>query len=415
MSHTNTRNPSDVSRSAGIIRSVPRLKLAFVATAIVFTAASCALPERLDPVPTDETVQAQPLDLPDARFFPAAQSAEILKEGTDAVERQRKALGLAPDAPLPPAHFLALSGGGEDGAFGAGLLIGWTAAGNRPQFDLVTGISTGALIAPFAFLGPRYDAQLRELFTTISADDIYMKRDFTSVFLDDAMADTTPLWNTISRVLNEQMVADIAAEYKKGRLLFIGTTDLDAQRPCLWNIGAIAASGSPDAPNLIRKILRASSAIPGAFQPVLIDVDVGGTKFQEMHVDGGTIAQMFLYPPSVKLRDQPSRKRSAYLIRNARNDPEWENVERKTMSIAGRAISTMIKYSGQNDALRIYSTAQRDGVDFNFAYIGKDFSAAHATDFDKKYMNALFDYAYQQALHGYPWMKTPAAFVDDPE
>ena len=221
------------------------------------------------------------------------------------------------------------------------------------------------------------------------------------------MADTTPLWQLISHYVDEPMMADIAREYQKGRLLVIGTTDLDAQRPVTWNIGAIAASGHPGGLDLVRKILRASSAVPAYFQPVLIDVEVDGKSYQEMHVDGGAIAQMFLYPPGIDLRKIVKRERKAYLIRNAREDPEWADVERRTLSIAGRAISTMIHSSGSNDLERIYFITQRDGVDYNLAYIGSDFSAPKPRRFDKAYMNALFDYAYQQARRGYSWKKTP--------
>ena len=263
------------------------------------------------------------------------------------------------------------------------------------------------LIAPFAYLGPAYDKQLRDVYTTISADDVFSQRGLIGGIFDDAMADTTPLWKLISRYVDEPMMADIAREYQKGRLLLIGTTDLDAQRPVLWNIGAIAASGNPGSLDLVRKILRASSAIPGFFQPVLIDVEVGGKAYQEMHVDGGAIAQMFLYPPNIDASKIAKRERKAYLIRNARQDPEWAEVEPRTLSIAGRAISTMIHTSGSNDLVRIYFITQRDGVDYNLAYIGSDFSAPRAGDFDKAYMNALFDYAYQQARHGYSWKKAP--------
>jgi hypothetical protein len=373
-----------------------------------FAMGGCAGTERLTAVPSDMTVRALPLGLPNARFFPATQSAELIAEGRKAVQRQRQALGLAKDAPMPPTQFLALSGGGDDGAFGAGLLVGWSDAGTRPEFQLVTGVSTGALIAPLAFLGTRYDPELRAVYTTISADDVYKKRFFTSALFDDALSDTTPLWLLISRFVDEGMMANIATEYRKGRLLFIGTTDLDAQRPCLWNIGAIADSGRPGALHLIREILRASSAIPGMFQPLLIDVELDGRKYQELHVDGGAIAQMFLYPPNIALRDQPYRNRKAYLILNARENAEWTATKPQTLTIVGRAISTMIKYSGTNDTLRLYTTTQRDGVDYNLAAIGDDFTTPHpAGNFDTAYMNAEFDYAYRQARHGYPWKKKP--------
>jgi hypothetical protein len=210
------------------------------------------------------------------------------------------------------------------------------------------------------------------------------------------------------------MLADIAKAYDEGRLLIIGTTHLDAQRPVLWNIGAIAKSGHPDALNLVRKLLLASAAVPAAFPPVMIDVEVDGQKFQEMHVDGGAIAQLFLYPPAVGqvMREEEkakhiSRERHAYIIRNGRLAPAWADVQRATMDIAGRAISTMIHYSGINDLIRVYVTTQRDGVDFNLAFIDEDFVADHPVDFDQTYMNALFQYGYQKARAGYPWHKVP--------
>ncbi len=358
-------------------------------------------------MPLADTARALPLGIANARYFPGVQAAALKAEWELALQRQRQVLGLTAEAELPLANFLAISGGGDNGAFGSGLLVGWTAAGTRPEFQFVTGVSTGALIAPFAFLGPDYDRQLRDVYTTISADDVFIDRGIIGGIFDDALSDTTPLWKLISHYVDEPLVAAIAREYQKGRLLLIGTTDLDAQRPSIWNIGAIAASGNPGAVDLIRRILRASSAVPGIFQPVMIDVELDGKHYQELHVDGGAIAQMFLYPANIDARKIADRERKAFLIRNAREDPEWANVERRTLSIAGRAISTMIHTSGSNDLLRIYFVTQRDDVDYNLAYIGSDFTAPHAGDFDKAYMNALFDYAYQRARHGYRWLKVP--------
>ncbi len=388
---------------------------AWVAAFFVLTVVGCASPERLPPVPSVDTDRAMPLGLANARFFPLEDRARLVAEFEQAAHRQRQALGLAPDAQLPAADLLAVSGGGDNGAFGSGLLVGWTEAGDRPEFELVTGVSTGALIAPLAFLGPDYDRQLRDVYTTISADDVFSERGLIGGIFDDAMADTTPLWELISRFVDAPMMAAIAREYQKGRLLLIGTTDLDAERANIWNIGAIAASGNPGALDLVRKILRASSAVPGFFQPVMIDVELDGKHYQELHVDGGAIAQMFLYPPNIDVRKIAHEKRTAYLIRNAREDPEWADVERRTLSIAGRAVSTMIHSSGSNDLLRIYLLSRLEGIDYNLAYIGSDFSAPHAGEFDKAYMNALFDYAYQQARRGYPWRKEPPDFAGSEE
>ncbi|MCA0302234.1 MAG: patatin family protein, partial [Proteobacteria bacterium] len=156
-----------------------------------------------------------------------------------------------------------------------------------------------------------------------------------------------------------------------------------------------------------RKILRASAAIPGLFQPVMIDVEIDGKKYQEMHVDGGAIAQLFLYPASVESGRFTKRKRVAYIIRNARLDPDWAMAERRTVNIAGRAIDTMLSASGQNDVLRTYFISARDGVDYNLAYIGKDFEAPKKGEFDQAYMNALYDYGYRQAQAGREWHKLP--------
>jgi hypothetical protein len=380
---------------------------AWLAACFVLAAAGCASPERLASVPAADVLRALPLGLANARFYPEDQPAELLEEFLHAIQRQRHALGLGPDAQLPPAELLALSGGGGEGAFGSGLLVGWTEAGDRPDFEVVTGVSTGALLAPFAFLGPDYDRPLRDVFTTVSTEDIFIERGFIDAITNDALADTTPLWNLISKYFDESMMTAIASEYQKGRLLLILTTNLDAQRPTIWNIGAISASGHPGALDLVRKILRASSAVPGFFQPVLIDVEVDGKRYQELHVDGGIIALMFLYPPNIDRSNIAHRERKVYLIENARKDPEWANVEPTTVSIASRAIDTVIHYTGMNDLLRLYYTTQADGIDYNLAYIGADFNVTKTGEFDKPYMNAVFDYGYEQSRRGYPWRKTP--------
>jgi predicted acylesterase/phospholipase RssA len=281
---------------------------------LILTVAACASPERLPPVPRADTVRAFPLGLANARFFPVDEHEELWAEFEQAIERQRRALGLTPDAQLPTAYLLAISGGGDNGAFGSGILVGWTEAGDRPEFQLVTGVSTGALLAPFAFLGSGYDRQLREVYTTVSGDDIFRERGLIAAIYDDAFSDTTPLWELISRYIDEPLVKAIGLEYQKGRLLLIGTTDLDAQRPVIWNIGAIAASGHPGAVDLIRKVLRASSAVPAVFQPVMIDIEVDGKPYQELHVDGGAMQQMFLYPPSVDVRQLAHAEREADFI-----------------------------------------------------------------------------------------------------
>ena len=391
------------------------LRGALLIAALTVTLVGCGA-ERQSAVPSNLTEQASVLGIPNARFWPDTQGAALAEEALQALARERAATpGAAAGRQLPPANFLAISGGSDDGAFGAGLLVGWSAAGTRPQFKLVTGISTGSLIAPFAFLGPAYDPQLRAIYTGIGPDDIFEKRGLLAVVLDDSLADTSPLFRLISRYADANMLAAIANEYRKGRLLLIGTTDLDAQRPVMWNMGAIAASGRPGALQLFQKILLASAAIPGLFPPVLFNVEAGGRSYQELHVDGGAVAQTFLYPPQIgSMTDLKqagiARERHAYIIRNGRLDPNWAPVDRRVLKITGRAIAAMIHYSGYNDILRIYNTTRQDGVDYNLAFIGPEFNFPHKEDFDTAYMRALFDHGYQRAVAGYPWRKAPPIF-----
>lgn len=373
--------------------------------------AGCGSPIREPGVPRELTTKAVPYGMPsNIRYWVDVDAGPMLRDGIASFERERALLG--PGAAIPPAHFLSISGGGDNGAFGAGLLVGWTAAGTRPEFKVVTGVSTGSLTAPFAFLGPDYDDELKAVYTTTKATDIFIPRSFLAAINDDAMADTKPLWKTVEKHVTGDLLRRIAAEHAKGRILLIGTTNLDARRPVIWNIGEIAASGHPQALELVRKILVASSAIPGAFPPVLIDVEIEGKKYQEMHVDGGAMAQVFLYPPSFHVQDVSramgvQRKRIAYVIRNARLDPDWASVERNTMSIAGRAISSLIHTQGIGDLYRIYLTTQQDGVDYNLAFMGTDFTVEYKTEFDPVYMGALFDHGHRLAKSGYPWQKYP--------
>jgi predicted patatin/cPLA2 family phospholipase len=367
---------------------------------------------RQAPLPADLADQVTVLGIQNARFWADSQGGALAHEAQLALEREKAAAGRTEGAHLLPAHFLAISGGSDDGAFGAGLLCGWSDAGTMPTFKLVTGVSTGAMIAPFAFLGRSYMDGLRAVYTTIGPRNVLKKLGIQNAVFGEALADTAPLYGLITHYVNQQMLADVASEYRRGRLLLIGTASLDAQRPVIWNVGAIAASGLPDTLELIRKVILASAAIPGAFPPVMIEVEAEGHHYQEMNVDGGVVAQSFLYPADLGLRvdfapAELARERHAYIIRNSRLDPEWASVNRRFLNISGRAIATMIHYIGYNDLLRIYATAKRDGVDYNLAYIEPDFPHVKHEKFDREYMKALFDSAYAKGRHGFAWRKAP--------
>jgi hypothetical protein len=385
------------------------------AVAVLFLSA-CGPLVRAKAVPATEEEQATIPGMPGVRFWADGDPAVFVKAAQANIEREKAYLAsTGQNGPLPPVSFLAISGGGENGAFGAGLLVGWTAAGTRPSFKVVTGISTGALTAPFAFLGPAYDDKLKAVYTTLSAKDVLENRGIYGALFQDAIADNAPLRRTVAKYVDWAMLDAIAAEYKKGRILLIGTTNLDARRPVIWDIGKIAESRHPAALKLVQDILVASAAIPGAFPPMMIDVEVNGKHYQEMHVDGGASAQVFVYPPGLDIsKSGIKRERHLYVIRNARLDPDWAQVDRSTLTITGRAISSLIQTQGVGDLYRIYLTAMRDGFDFNLAYIPKSFTRELKEPFETAYMNALFQVGYDMAAKGYPWAKAPPGFNAPP-
>lgn len=401
------------------MRSLQGASLFGLVAALGAGISGCATLERLPAVTYAQAKQADILDIPDARFY-VAEAKQILDIAVKANQRRNLARGVS-----ATRRFLAISGGGDDGAFGAGLLVGWSDRGDRPEFDMVTGVSTGALSAPFAFLGRAYDPQLKAVYTETSASDIFEKRaPLLGAIAGDALTDNAPLRRMISRNLDDEVLRRIAEEYRKGRLLFILTTNLDQGRPVIWNIGSIASSNHPKARELIIEVLLASTSIPVVFPPVMLDVTVGGERYQEMHVDGGTIAQAFLYPPSVSLRTaalrtgvdekilRTERRRVAYVIRNGRLTRPEESVKLQTIAIAKEALSTMMTASGVNDTYRMYLLARRDGVDFNLAAIGDDFNIPYKGPFAPDYMQALFEYGYQKGRAGYRWQKTPPGYVN---
>lgn len=378
-------------------------------------ATGCSIPPRQHAVPATLTETAEIPGIPGVRYVMPGDTQEFMREALESYHKEQAYLAASRGLPgnkLPPANYLALSGGSDDGAFGAGLLCGWTASGQRPEFKVVTGISTGALLAPLAFLGPKYDPVLRSVYTEVSPQDIFRERGLLAAIFDDALADNAPLAGLVEKHITPAVLKEIAAEYAKGRLLLMATTNLDSREGVIWNMTRIAASGHPQALKLMHRLMLASAAIPGVFPPAMIDVEVNGQPYQEMHVDGGAMATVFAYPVGFKLAELSrslgvARERHLYLIRNSRINPDWSEVERQTLSVFGRAVMSLIHTQGLGDLYRIYATTQRDGVDYNLAYIPTSFYAPHPEPFDPSYMRKLFDTGYRLAAKGYPWDQAP--------
>lgn len=397
------------------VLSKPRIWLnLLISLAIAGLLMACASSAVRNPVPDTLSNQAAAIGMTGVRFWgdetPPNLNA-IIKEKFAQMRVARPQLLKAGNR--AQVHFLTISGGGSDGAFGAGLLTGWSASGTRPEFELVTGVSTGALIAPFAFLGKQYDPTLKEMYTQYSTEAFLTKRPIKGLLGGSALASNKPLAGLIAKYVDQKFMAEIAAAHNTGRRLLIGTTNLDAQRPVTWDMGKIASSGNPEAIHLFRNVLLASAAIPGVFPPVFIKVQADGQTYDEMHVDGGTTNQVFLLPNQLMVARDVERKsrfrpkRRVYVIRNGRVGPEHKAVQAGTLSIASRSVSTMIKYQGIGDLYKMYAFSRRNGMLYRLAYIPADFKDTSTEPFDTVYMTKLYNLGYRLGKQGYRWQKKP--------
>jgi hypothetical protein len=340
--------------------------------------------------------------IPGARAYADA-SAETFTEMTARPEAKRQAF-----------TYLALSGGGGDGAYGAGILNGWTASGTRPEFSLVSGVSTGALIAPFAFLGSAYDSYLTEFYTSGVAETLVQSPSLTNVLFGSGLFGDGRLRDLIGRYVTADLLAAVAAEHAKGRRLLVVTTNLDSQRAVIWNMGAIAASGAPNAVDLFRDVLTASASIPAVFPPQLIDVQAGNSAFQELHVDGSVVTPVFTLPQSFLLRDGRLRtngKASIYVVINGRLEPEFDVTKNNTLSIVERSFTTGSRARSRAALATTYAFTRANGVGFNLTYIDeRGPTTTTARGFDTGYMRQLYQAGYDKARSGAFWEHTvPAA------
>jgi hypothetical protein len=326
----------------------------------------------------------------------------------------------AADGVVSYAH-LALSGGGPNGAFGAGFLNGWSAAGTRPVFKIVSGVSTGALMAPFAFLGPSYDETLRRLYTTTASRNIFQLLSIIPQLLaGESLADSGPLAALIDRYVDAALVAQVAEAHRRGRRMYVGTVDLDAQRLVVWNMGLIATSGRPEAPELFRKVLLASASVPVAFPPVLFDVEAEGRFYDEMHVDGGVAARAFhnggVFNPSM-MRDRAGRgtgREHIYVIHNGQLLPAPTQVPRSLRGIALRVLESSGKSAMTGDLFRIHAFAREAEASFHWVTIPEGVEIEGDEVFDPVTMGKLYEVGYRTAMAGPVWATRPPGFEFEP-
>ena len=387
-----------------------------VAALLALTTAGCtALPRNA--VPLDEQLVAEVPGMHDIRAISGIDNASFDQDIIASEAQYRKHRGLSPRAKLN-LDLLVISGGGDYGAFGAGIINGWTRSGKRPEFKLVTGVSTGALIAPFAYLGPEYDDALKEAYTTVSADDIY-KASLPGLLWRDSFLNTEPLARLIERYIDQEFLDKVAEAHRQGRRLWIGTANLDADRLVVWNMGAIAQSDHPDAAELFRKVILASTSIPGAFPPVMIDVEINGKPHDEMHVDGGVKAQLFINADTMNLAELGRRYQHnpagrpnwrIFVIRNAQVGPTPRVVERKLAGITSRSFTSLLKSQARSDLERIHIMSKEYGIDFSWISLPADYQPATEDLFDTVEMNKMYRIGYELGKRGDAWRKSPPQF-----
>ena len=337
--------------------------------------------------------------------------AELLRSFAD-----RTRVANAPGDPLArPGKFLALSGGGMYGAYTVGVLSGWTAAGDRPQFDVVTGVSTGALVATYAFLGTEYDAPMVRMFTSVSDRDIYRRRPVPAVLFSDSAASSAPLKKLIDANVGDDAIAAVARAHAAGRRLYVGTTNSDTRRLVIWDMGAIASSGRPDARELYRKILLASASVPGFFPPVPIEVEVNGRPFTEMHVDGGATTGVFLRaatlhldPATLKAGKQPLAGSDTYVIVAGKLYADPACTDRRAVKIGESALTSVVYSQTRGELFRIYTLCLLGGMNYHLAAIPEDVKVgADAMAFDPDELRRLYDAGYAAVAGGRAWRDTP--------
>lgn len=341
--------------------------------------------------------------------FTAEEAAGARPEGLSgsvriAADEPRAFQALIEEARAASDPWLILSGGGENGAFAAGLLNGWSEAGTRPAFGIVTGVSTGALIAPFAFVGAGGDPVLKQSYTDISAADVF---EFGGT--EESLTDNWPLKRQIDRAVTPKLLKLVAAEHAKGRRLLVATTEVDSERPVLWDMGAIATAGGERGLKLFREVMLASTAVPGVFPPVLVDaVGPDGRKIREMHGDGGAMAPFFIAPEAALLDADGGAvrlpTRAIYLVVNNKLTPDFQLAARTTLSVLGRTMSAAIKAQTRAALALTRGFAAREGVDLHVARIDGRFTQTSPAPFNQKYMQALY-------AHGAALARGGAAFV----
>ena len=299
---------------------------------------------------------------------------------------------------------LIIGGGVSNSAYGIGLLNGWLEKSSRPVFKIVTGYSSGSIIAIATFSGKDYEDRLAKLFISISTKDVIRQKGILSILFGDSLYSSALFAKKIDEIMDESLIARIAQEHAKGRRLYVGTTDLDAQGFVIWDMGALASKGGPDALKLFRKIVLASCSFPATLPPVYFQVEAGGRRYDEMHADGGAVGGIFYID---QLIGNLGFRTRLYVLNCCYMSPHSRQVEDNLTAITSRLIEIHTAAKMAGDTYRLYAFAKERGWDYNLAYIPEDFQPNQKEMFDKQEMRRLFKRGYDDAVVGYKWHKAP--------
>jgi hypothetical protein len=316
-----------------------------------------------------------------------------------------------------PVQALALTGGVAGAPFAAGVLVGWSEAGTRPTFDEVTGVSSGSLIGAYAFLGPKYDANVQRLILNLKTADLIKLRPVRYALHNGAFGSNEPAERLLQTEINDAFLADLRQAHAEGRRFFVGTMNLETKRLAIWDMGAIASSGRPDADDLVRKVLLASIAWPGFVPPVEFNVEVNGHWYHEQHYDGGPAAMAFMRSgPLAKWPEQVGRAQSAWLPGSNLYVLACRKLYANPAPVPKRALPRLMSSVGaifealtRADIARLYAVCTLTGTPFHLLALPQDSpeESISVGDMYPKEPHILFDKGYQMGAAGPPWRLTP--------
>jgi hypothetical protein len=371
-------------------------------------------------VPENLVGTAVVIGMPDIRYYEGKpDSFSMMRQSlVDSFKDEGKSDYLVDDIKTYPV--LIIGGGVSNSAYGIGLLKGWSEEGSRPVFKIVTGYSSGSIIAIAAFSGKDYEDRLADLFTSISTKDVVRQKSIFGILFGDSVYSSALFAKKIDDFVDEDLMAKIAGEHRKGRRLYVGTSDLDAQGFVIWDMGALASKGGLDSVKMFRKIILASCSFSAMLPPVYFQVEAGSRRYDEMHADGGVIGGIFyIYQlmegggstvQSSGINHGGFRTR-VYILNCCYMSPHSKQVEANLAAITSRLIETNGASKMAGDTYRIYAFAKEKGWDYNLAYIPEDFKPNQKEMFDREEMQRLFKRGYDDAAVGYKWHKAPPGLV----